>query len=95
MPMPESTSHPKCWSGGRREHVCQKPSGRTCIESGCDNAAGTLWGPYWCPEHDVARLDHISENLETLTDARTGVSAESPETAARTTGDAEEATDGN
>ena len=43
-------SHPNCTEG----HVCQEPSGRTCL--GCDEPAGTIWGPYWCPEHDKERL---------------------------------------
>ena len=29
----------------------------------CNEPAGTLWGPYWCPEHDKERLDRISRNL--------------------------------
>lgn len=53
------TAHPKCGDG----HVCQEPSGRTCIESGCDKAAGTMWGPLWCPDHDRERLDRIGAQL--------------------------------
>lgn len=55
-------SHPNCSSG----HVCQKPSGRACIETECGEAAGTLWGPYWCPEHDRERLDRITASLESI-----------------------------
>lgn len=55
-------SHPKCAD----RHVCQKPSGRSCIEVGCSEPAGTLWGPLWCPEHDRQRLDRITDQLERL-----------------------------
>lgn len=54
-----SGSHPKCIDG----HICQKPSGRVCIEPGCNQTAGTLWGPLWCPEHDKERLDRIDASL--------------------------------
>jgi hypothetical protein len=57
-------SHPNCW--GPAGHICQEPSGRACIEKGCDQPAGTHWGPYWCPEHDVERLDRISANLDSM-----------------------------
>lgn len=55
-------SHPKCGNG----HVCQKPSGRACIEQGCTEAAGTLWGSLWCPGHDEERLDGISASLHSI-----------------------------
>lgn len=55
-------SHPKRQT--EAGHVCQKPSGRSCYEQGCDRPAGTLWGPYWCPEHDQERLERISASLE-------------------------------
>jgi len=54
-----SGSHPNCVN----EHVCQRPSGRHCDVRGCDQPAGTLWGPYWCPEHDKERLDRISASF--------------------------------
>lgn len=53
-------SHPHCGEG----HVCQRPSGRECIEPGCHALAGTTWGPLWCPEHDQERLDRISGQLD-------------------------------
>lgn len=56
------SAHPKCTDG----HVCQEPSGRTCIEAGCDEAAGTLWGPLWCPDHDRERLDRISAQFDAI-----------------------------
>ena len=55
-------AHPDC----HEVHVCQEPSGRTCIESGCAVPAGTLWGPYWCPDHDRDRIDRISGQLEQI-----------------------------
>lgn len=57
-------SHQQCVDAG--EHVCQRPSGRVCIEDGCGSAAGTWWGPLWCPEHDKERLDRVSGQLEAL-----------------------------
>jgi hypothetical protein len=57
-----SKSHPKCW--GPEGHVCQKPSGRACID--CGRPAGTLWGPLWCPDCDVSRLDGISASLASI-----------------------------
>lgn len=55
-------SHPDCDNG----HVCAQPSGWVCIETGCQKAAGTFWGPYWCPEHDKERLDRISAQFEEM-----------------------------
>ena len=62
------SAHPKCGDG----HVCQTPSGRACVERGCDEPAGTLWGPMWCPEHDRERLDRVSVQFEALADAAKG-----------------------
>lgn len=60
-------SHPKCWTGDGYSHTeCRDPSGKPCIESGCNQPAGTLWGPHWCPEHDVERLDRISASMDRL-----------------------------
>ena len=56
------SAHPKCTDG----HICQEPSGRTCIEVGCDEAAGTLCGPLWCPDHDRERLDRISAQFDAI-----------------------------
>ena len=61
-------SHPNCTDG----HQCQQPSGRTCVEAECDKPAGTLWGPMWCPEHDKARLDRISESFDEIEQALKG-----------------------
>ena len=64
-----SRSHPNCWAGDHYDHECHQPSGRTCID--CDQPAGTPWGPYWCPDCDVRRLDRITTNLEALAAGRT------------------------
>ena len=58
---PASRSHPECWQGDHYEHSCHEPSGRSCVE--CGAPAGTPWGPYFCPECDVIRLDRIEANL--------------------------------
>jgi len=55
-------SHPDCNDG----HTCQRPSGRPCVQSGCDEPAGTLWGRWWCPEHDQQRLDRIGAALTAI-----------------------------
>lgn len=56
--------HPICWTGSDFEHRCQRPSGRRCID--CGEAAGTLWGPIWCPDCDVIRLGNVSRQMESL-----------------------------
>lgn len=48
-------SHPNC--RGAEGHVCQRPSGQRCVD--CGAPAGTLWGPHWCPDCDMTRLDRI------------------------------------
>lgn len=52
--------HPNCWGPGG--HICQRPSGRSCID--CGAPAGTLWGSYWCPDCDVKRLSKIGKALD-------------------------------
>jgi hypothetical protein len=52
-------AHPDCLT----EHVCAVPSGKSCVEPGCDAPAGTKWGPYWCPPHDQERLARVSDQL--------------------------------
>lgn len=64
-----SKSHPKCW--GPDGHVCQQPSGRACID--CGKPAGTFWGPYWCPDCDVKRLDGISAYLSVTRRTKTRI----------------------
>lgn len=60
-------SHPKCWTGIEYDHKCHDYSGRRCIEAGCEEPAGTPWGPLWCPDCDVQRLDRIGASLHALT----------------------------
>jgi hypothetical protein len=67
--MTEVRSHRLCWTGERYKHICREPSGRVCIEKGCEEPAGTGWGPYWCPDHDVERLDNISAGLRDIASA--------------------------
>lgn len=67
--IPSTRAHPHCWTGDGYKHVdCLRPSGRTCIEAGCDQPAGTRWGRAWCPDCDVVRLERISSNLEAMAD---------------------------
>lgn len=62
--MASGQSHQQCWTGERYEHVCQVPSGRACVD--CGAPAGTWWGPCWCPDCDVARLDRIFVSLDEI-----------------------------
>lgn len=39
---------------------------RRCIEVGCDEPAGTPWGPLWCADHDAARISKVSTQLTNL-----------------------------
>lgn len=57
-------SHPHCH--GPEGHTCDDPSGRVCIVPDCDQPAGTIWGPYWCPTHDEERLDNVTAGFENL-----------------------------
>lgn len=59
--MASDRAHARCWRGDHYEHNCHEPSGRSCIE--CGAPAGTPWGPYWCPDCDVVRLDRVSAGL--------------------------------
>ena len=65
MPRPSEhlTGHPPCERRGHQD--CAEPSGRSCIE-GCGRAAGTHWGPYYCPDCDSVRMDRITKQLEAL-----------------------------
>lgn len=39
-------------------------TGKPCVVKGCEKPAGTWWGPSWCFEHNVERLDRISVSLD-------------------------------
>jgi hypothetical protein len=56
------SAHPDCQTPAG--HVCQKPSGRRCVD--CNEPAGTLWGPYWCPDCDETRLNRVSAQIQAL-----------------------------
>lgn len=43
-------------------------TGVPCIESGCDNPAGTYWGDYWCFECNVTRMKEIKASLKNMLD---------------------------
>ena len=58
MPDYRDPYHP----GNGSEHRTGKP----CIEPGCDRPAGTAWSPHWCCECNIARMDRITEQLESL-----------------------------
>jgi hypothetical protein len=40
-------------------------SGKECIE-GCGRQAGTAWGPFWCFECNVKRINRIDAQLRAL-----------------------------
>lgn len=60
--MSQLRAHPDCTD----QHVCGKPSERVCIEQECKEPAGTLWGPYWCPDHDQQRLNRVTQQFHAL-----------------------------
>lgn len=39
-------------------------TGKPCTKQGCTSPAGTWWSPTLCFEHNVARLNRITSNLE-------------------------------
>lgn len=57
-----SKSHRQCW--GPEGHICQELSGKACVD--CGAPAGTFWGPYFCPDCDVKRLDTIGASLKEI-----------------------------
>jgi hypothetical protein len=63
-------AHPNCQSADG--HVCQKPSGRSCVEVPCKEVAGTFWGPYFCPAHDETRLNKIAQSLQDISNKIAG-----------------------
>lgn len=44
-------------------------SGLPCIEKGCEEPAGTAWGPYWCFKHNVERLRRIDAGLRAMSES--------------------------
>jgi hypothetical protein len=41
-------------------------TGRLCKESGCNEPAGTAWGPHRCQRHNAEALDRMSRSLADL-----------------------------
>jgi len=41
-------------------------TGKECITEGCHNPAGTAWGPYWCFECNVKRIEKIDKAFKKL-----------------------------
>jgi hypothetical protein len=52
---------PECEGNSAKYHT-----GKRCIESGCNEPAGTAWGPYWCVKHNVERLNRVSTEIAQL-----------------------------
>lgn len=51
------------------EHRGNAPAywtGKTCIEKGCENPAGTAWSPLWCQTHNAERMDRIDAGFATI-----------------------------
>ena len=62
--IPGGFNDPDCEGNSPAHHT-----GKPCTEQGCDNPAGTGWGPYWCFEHNVERIERIDRQLHDLADA--------------------------
>jgi hypothetical protein len=45
-------------------------TGKLCIE-GCGRPAGTAWGPYWCFECNVIRINRINHSFEVCLSVKT------------------------
>ena len=45
-------------------------TGKPCVTGGCQKPAGTLWGPYFCAECNVARIERINQRIEVLEAAK-------------------------
>jgi hypothetical protein len=41
-------------------------TGRLCKESGCNEPAGTAWGPHRCQRHNAEAPDRMSRSLADL-----------------------------
>jgi hypothetical protein len=62
LPAYANPNHP----GNGPEHRTKKK----CIEPGCEERAGTAWGPYWCFKHNVERIRRIDAQLRSLVDGK-------------------------
>jgi hypothetical protein len=41
-------------------------TGKPCIEPGCNEPAGTGWGPYWCMKHNAERINRINKSFDDM-----------------------------
>ncbi len=62
-PVPNRVQWQSMSADERRAYANQNTQ---CIERGCNEPAGTPWGPLWCAEHDAQRLARISASLESI-----------------------------
>ena len=44
----------------------QHHTGQPCIVKGCQNPAGTWWGPHWCFACNVKRIRSITATLKSF-----------------------------
>ena len=54
---------------GRRVDQAPYLTGTACVEVGCNEPAGTPWGPHWCPRHDTERIQRVTRGMERAKDA--------------------------
>lgn len=47
----------------------QHHTGKACIETGCDNPAGTAWSPFWCQPCNAKRMQRIGASLAAMATA--------------------------
>jgi hypothetical protein len=62
---------PEIIIGGYNDKECEGNSakyhtGKKCIETNCNNPAGTAWSPYWCVDCNIKRIDRITKQLKNL-----------------------------
>jgi len=41
-------------------------TGKPCHKEGCNEPAGTAWGPHFCKQHDIERLSSIEAAFFTM-----------------------------
>lgn len=39
---------------------------KKCIETDCEEIAGTVWSSFWCPSCNKKRMDKISQSLKEI-----------------------------
>lgn len=65
-PAPERTDYAAYKDPDHPGNSSKHRTGRPCIETGCNEPAGTAWGPHWCMKHNIERIDRITQSLEEL-----------------------------